>query len=120
NSNANYGRSAGGQISLVTKRGTNDSHGAAYWFDQNEFFNANRWDYNRTGIPRQRLRDNRFGGSFGGPVWRNKTFFFANCEDRRLPQTSPVSRLVPSDSLRQGVLKFVDASGAVRSYTMQS
>src|SRR5438034_784359 len=119
NSNATYGRSAGGQVSLVTRRGTNDYHGSAYWFDQNEFFNANRWDYNRSGIARQRLRDNRFGGSFGGPVRRNKTFFFANYEGRRLPQTSPVSRLVPSDSLRQGTLKFVDAGG-VRSYTMQS
>src|SRR5947208_13753530 len=120
NSNATYGRSAGGQVSLVTRRGTNDYHGSGYWFDQNEFFNANRWDYNRTGIPRQRLRDNRFGGSAGGPARRNKTFFFANYEGRRLPQTAPVTRTVPSDSLRQGILKFVDAGGVARSYTMQS
>src|SRR5258708_5078376 len=120
NSNATYGRSAGGQVSLVTRRGTNDYHGSAYWFDQNEFFNANRWDYNRTGIPRQRLRDNRFGGAMGGPVQRNKTFFFANYEGLRLPQTAPVTRTGPSDSLRQGILKFVDAGGVVRSYTMQS
>jgi len=59
-------------------------------FDQNEFFNANRWDYNRSGIPRQRLRDNRFGGAAGGPLRRNKTFFFANYEGRASAQTAPV------------------------------
>src|SRR5262249_8463639 len=54
------------------------------------------------------------------PVRRNKTFFFANYEGRRLPQTAPVTRLVPTDSLRQGILRFFDSSGAVRGYSMQS
>jgi Carboxypeptidase regulatory-like domain len=116
NLNATYHQSPGGQLNLVTKRGSNDFHGSAYYYLQNNDLNANRWDYNRTGIARPALHDNRFGVSTGGPVIRNKTFFYAHYEGRRLPQTSAVTRLVPTDSLKQGSLKFVDSSGVVRSY----
>jgi hypothetical protein len=120
NLNATYHQSLGGQLNLVTKRGSNDFHGSAYYYLQNNDLNANRWDYNRTGIPRPPLHDNRFGASTGGPVIRNKTFFYAHYEGRQLPQTSAVTRLVPTDSLKQGILKYVDASGVVRSYNVQS
>jgi hypothetical protein len=120
NLNATYHQSPGGQLNLITKRGSNDWHGSAYYYLQNSDLNANRWDYNRTGIARPPLHDNRFGASTGGPIIRNKTFFYAHYEGRRLPQTSAVTRLVPTDSLKQGVLKFVDASGAVRSYNVQN
>ncbi len=119
NLNATYHQSPGGQLNLVTKRGSNDFHGSAYYYLQNNDLNANRWDYNRTGIARPPLHDNRFGASTGGPVIRNKTFFYANYEGRRLPQTSAVTRLVPTDSLKQGILKFVDSSGVVRSYNVK-
>jgi hypothetical protein len=118
NANATYREAAGGQLSLLTKRGTNDLHGTAYYYLQNNIMNANRWDYNRTGIRRPALHDNRFGGALGGAVCKDKTFFFVNYEGRRLPQTTPVNRLVPTDSLRQGILRFVDGSGAVRSYNV--
>ena len=120
NATASYHQAAGGQLSLITKRGSNVFHGAAYYYLQNDALNANRWDYNRTHIRRPALHDNRFGGSMGGPVIKNKTFVFVNFEGRRLPQNLPVNRLVPTDTLRQGFLRFVDASGAIRSYNVQS
>ncbi len=119
NMNATYHQSAGGQVALITKRGSNSLHGSVYEYLQNNILNANRWEFNRARIPRQPLRDNRFGASAGGPIQRNKTFFFASYEGRRLPRSSSINRLVPSDSLRQGILRFVDNSGAIRSYSVQ-
>ena len=118
NLNATYHQSNGGQLNLVTRRGSNDLHGSAYYYLQNRDLNANRWDYNRTGIPRPPLHDNRFGASAGGPVIHDKTFFYAHYEGRRLPQTSPITRLVPTDTLKQGMLRFVDGSGVVRGYNL--
>ncbi|HJT88527.1 MAG TPA: carboxypeptidase-like regulatory domain-containing protein, partial [Bryobacteraceae bacterium] len=120
NPNATYHQSAGGQLNLITKRGANALHGSGYWYLQNNVLNANRWDYNRAGIARPALHDDRFGASAGGPLIHDKTFFYVNYEGRRLPQSSPVTRLVPTASLKQGILKFVDGTGAVRSYDVQS
>ncbi len=120
NANATYHQSAGGQLNLITKRGGNDAHGSLYYYLQNNVLNANRWDYNRTGIARPPLHDNRFGASAGGPVVRNKTFWFAAYEGRRLPQTTAVTRLVPTSTLKQGILRFVDAGGVVRSYDVKA
>ncbi len=67
------------------------------------------------------LKDNRFGFRLGGPVipwseaWKKNLFFFANYEGRRFPRTSQILRIVPTESLRQGMLRFRDASGAVVS-----
>jgi hypothetical protein len=119
NSNSTFGRSAGGQLMLVTKRGTNDWHGSLYWYLQNDKLNANRWDNNRLGLKRPALRDNRYGASLGGPVFKNKTFFFLNFEGRRLPQTQQVTRLVPTESFKQGTLRFVNTSGQAQSYNVR-
>ncbi len=119
NANASFGRAAGGQAMLVTKRGTNDIHGSLYWYLQNDKLNANRWDNNRLGLRRPALRDNRYGGSVGGPIFKNKTFFFLNFEGRRLPQTQQVTRLVPRDTLRQGTLRFINTAGQTQSYNIR-
>ena len=118
NSNASYGRGAGGQFTFITKRGTNALHGALYEYLQNNDLNANTWDRNRVGIPNPKLEDNRFGGAVGGPIWKNHTFIFGNYEGRRFPQSSTISRIVPTDSLRAGTLRFRDASGIVRDYPL--
>lgn len=68
NPNATFGRSSGGQVSMVTKRGGNNAHGSAYGYHQNDNLNANTWTFNRLGIKRPELKDNRFGVSLGGPV----------------------------------------------------
>ncbi len=118
NPNATFGRSSGGQVAVVGKAGTNSFHGAAYWYHQNDDLNANTWENNRLKIPRAELKDNRFGGKVGGPIWKDRSFFFFNYEGRRFPQVSNIVRLVPSDSLKQGILKFRDASGNVVSYPL--
>src|SRR5579871_5571993 len=118
NSNASYGRGEGGQFAFVTKPGTNALHGALYEYIQNNDLNANTWDRNRVGIPNPKLEDNRFGVAVGGPIWKNRTFIFGSYEGRRFPQSSTIGRVVPTDSLRAGTLRFLDASGTVRDYPL--
>ena len=120
NPNATFGRSAGGQVSLVTRRGSNDIHGTVYWYHQNDNLNSNRWEFNRTGIRKPEFKDNRFGATLGGPVWKNKTFLFGNYEGRRFPQVASVARFVPSNELKQGILRFVDAAGNTVNYNIRN
>ncbi len=138
NSTASFGRGAGGQASVISRRGTNDYHGLGFWYHQNDNLNAATWTAKRTIAqtvtdPIQRaklqepeLKDNRFGFRIGGPVipwsdyWKKKLFFFANYEGRRFPRTTQILRIVPTDSLRAGVLRFRDASGVVNSYDLKT
>lgn len=113
NPNATFGGSTGAQVVLVTKRGTNQFHGSLYEYHQNAALNANSWTSNRLGLRRPPLVNNRFGGSIGGPIWRNHTFFFFNYEGRRRPGSELATRLVPTASLRAGQLRFRDLSGNV-------
>lgn len=105
NANATFGRSSGGQFALVTKGGTNDWHGSTYWFQQNGALAANSWTNNRLGIARPFLSDNRFGFTLGGPIKKDKTFFFFNYEGRRHPDSTTVTRIVPTASYRNGTIK---------------
>ena len=113
NNNASFGRASGGQINVISKGGTNTFHGSGYWYHQNSALNANTWDLNHTpdgnGNPFTKKpsdHDNRAGFTFGGPFWKNKTFFFGNYELRRFPQSAEITRIVPTDTLRQGILTF--------------
>ncbi len=128
NPNATFGRSAGGQITLVSPRGSNEFHGVGYWYHQNDNLNANTWTNNRVDtdpatpghqpIPKGELKDNRAGVSVSGPFWPDRTFFFSNYEVRRFPQTGTFSRLVPTSTLRNGVLRFRDATDNVVAYPL--
>ncbi len=138
NPNASFGRGAGGQASVISRRGTNDYHGLLFWYHQNDNLNAATWTAKRTIAqtvtdPKLRakqqepeLKDNRFGFRVGGPVipwsehWKKKLFFFANYEGRRFPRTTQILRIVPNDSLRQGILRFRDASGATVAYDLKT
>ena len=95
-----FGRSPGGQVSLTTRSGANNWHGEAYEYFRNDVFDANDWFANAAGEPRAEERHNDFGGVFGGPIERDKTFFFASYEGARLrlPTTSVIQ--VPSESAR--------------------
>jgi hypothetical protein len=101
------GRSSGGQISLVTKSGTNSWHGSAHEYNRNTLFAANDFFNNKLGISKPPLNRNQFGGSLGGPIRKDKLFFFFNYEGRRDSLSTPVNQLVPSDTLRSGQLKYV-------------
>src|SRR5229473_8407140 len=113
NSNATFARSAGGEVQMVTKRGGNTFHGAVYEYLQNNVLDANTWTRNHNinsvtglGKPDPALRDNRFGGRVGGPIWKDKAFFFAHYEGRRFVSSTDISRRVPSASMRAGILHF--------------
>ncbi len=73
---AQYGRTDGGVVSLVTKSGTNDFHGSAFEFLRNDHLDANSWANNFSDIPRQTFQRNQFGGNIGGPLWKSKKLFF--------------------------------------------
>ena len=83
-----FGRSAGGQTSIVTKSGTNQWHGNAFDYLRNDVLDARDW-FNQVPAPKPPLRQNDFGATLGGPIWKNKTFFFFSFEGLRLllPQT---------------------------------
>jgi hypothetical protein len=120
NPNATFGRSAGAQVTLVTKRGTEAVHGSVYEYYQNKNLNANTWTNNRLGIERPPFSDHLFGASVGGPLRKDKLFFFFNYEAERQTSTSEVVRIVPTQSFRNGLLSFRDASGGVFTVNPQA
>ena len=86
---AEYGKHPGAQVLIATQSGTNQLHGSAYEFLRNKELNANNFFFNRSNTPRAPLIQNQFGGSVGGPIRKDKTFFFANWEEYRIRQISP-------------------------------
>jgi hypothetical protein len=106
NPNANQGRSSGAQISLITKAGTNDFHGAAYYFYRPTAFSANNFFNNLSGVERPSLARDVFGGAIGGPIKKDKLFFFYTYEGQREQQSISVVRTVPLAHLGQGQIKF--------------
>jgi Carboxypeptidase regulatory-like domain len=117
NAGADQGRSSGAQVSLVTKSGTNNFHGSAFENHRNTYTSAN--DYfvkvaelqsGQPNVPPKLIR-NIFGGSLGGPILKDRFFFFVNYEAARQREEASVLRMVPSDNLRQGVIRYVCASG---------
>ena len=108
-----FGRTPGGQISIVTRSGTNQLHGTAFDYLRNDIFDANNWfnGYtNNPALPKAKERQNDFGGTFSGPILRDKTFFFFSYEGLRLrlPETTLTS--VPDLAARQ------DAVAAMQPY----
>src|SRR5215831_7821728 len=102
----NLGRSSGGQVSLVTKSGTNQLHGSLYEYNRNTLFAANTWFNNYAGVPRQPLVRNQFGGSAGGKIIPDRLFYFFNYEQRQDASGVSQLRAVPSDTLRRGIFLF--------------
>lgn len=110
--NADAGRSAGAQISLVTKSGTNAFHGAAYEYNRSGVGHANDW-FNKSaelesGLPNKpgKLIRNTFGASFGGPIVKDRLFFFGNYEGQRTSENIQVTQTVPSQNYRNGLLGY--------------
>jgi hypothetical protein len=111
NPTASLTRGSGAQVTLIGRRGSNQFHGALYEYLQNNDLNANTWDNNRVGQKRAIIHDNRFGGRLGGPIQKNKTFFFGNYEGRRFSSVFQTSRTVPTSTLRQGIVEIQGPSG---------
>lgn len=119
NASADQGRSSGAQIALVTKSGTNGLHGSVYEYHRNTVTTANSFFNNLSGVPRAKLIRNLFGGAVGGPVIKNRLFYFFNYEGRRDRSESNVLRKVPSETLRQGYVKYLRANGSMGMLTPQ-
>jgi len=124
NHTASFTGSSGSQTVLVTKRGGNQFHGSLYEYLQNSDLNANSWALNRIPQARPQSRDNRFGGTLGGYIpglpEKAKTYFFVNYEGRRELNTATVNRIVPTDTMKQGILRFRDAAGNIDSYNLST
>ncbi|MGI8884289.1 MAG: carboxypeptidase regulatory-like domain-containing protein, partial [Pyrinomonadaceae bacterium] len=99
---AEYGRAAGGAIIVTTKSGTNDFHGVLYEYHRNRVFDANDFFSNRVGRSRPQRVQNQFGANLGGPIWRNKAFFFADYEGTRIRQGILLTGQVPLPSELRG------------------
>ncbi|HQU90706.1 MAG TPA: carboxypeptidase-like regulatory domain-containing protein, partial [Pyrinomonadaceae bacterium] len=105
---ATKGRSAGAQISLITKSGSNQFRGNLFEYHRNTLTTANDWYNNAAGIERPKLIRNLFGGSLGGPILKDKLFFFYNYEGMREAKDTGVTAVVPLASLGQGNISFND------------
>jgi hypothetical protein len=103
------------QIKFVTKRGTNEFHGGAWWYHRNPVLNANYYFNNLTGTPRQRQLLNQVGFKLGGPVIRDKLFFFLTLDSFRLPSAlTTVSTALTPNSAR-GVFTYDRVDGGTHS-----
>ncbi|MEJ7860316.1 MAG: carboxypeptidase-like regulatory domain-containing protein [Pyrinomonadaceae bacterium] len=111
NPNANQGRSSGAQISLSTKSGSNSFNGAAFEFFRPTKGSANDFFNNLAGIERQKLDRHVFGGALGGPIVKNKAFFFYSYEGQREKSETSVLQVVPLPSLGRGELNFISTNG---------
>lgn len=123
NPNANQGRSSGAQISLITKSGTNNFSGSIFYFYRPTAFSANDFFNNLAGVERPSLARDVFGGSIGGPIIKDRFFFFYAYEGQREQKDVSVVRTVPLAHLGQGQLKFRgsapgDPAGTTRLITL--
>ena len=104
---AEIGRAGGGVINVITKSGTNDFHGTAFEFFRDKALNANSWENNKNNRPKRAYHFNQFGGNVGGPVVRNKVFFFFDYDGQRntTPNAVFLTVAAPSDALSQQALQ---------------
>ncbi len=130
---AGQGRSSGAQVSLVIKSGTNQFHGSLYEFHRNTVTTANDWFNNANGRftaadpvvqrgqanvgdeknPRPKLIRNIYGGSLGGPILKDRAFFFYSFEGRRDAAEQSILQLVPTETLRQGIVRYRNTAGGI-------
>jgi hypothetical protein len=121
NPSAEYGRTGGGVINIISKSGTNEYHGSAWEFYRGRVLNANSWLNNRSNVKRGPFVQNQYGFTLGGPVWlpkvydgHKRTFFFFNFEQAKQRVQASTNRIVPTAEQRAGDFRNVrDAAGNV-------
>src|SRR5713101_7158736 len=109
---AEQGRNSGANVMVATRGGTNDHHGTVYYFNRNTVYNANEWFNNATGQSRPDLKLNQYGFDAGGPILKNKTFYFGSFQGNTIMQTAPIASffglpVVYTSSARNGMFRFV-------------
>jgi hypothetical protein len=126
--NADFNGSAGGQIQMVTKRGTNQLHGALYEDLLSSYFSANTWKNDHTpanGLAYTALpktHQNKYGFAVGGPItpkfWGGKTYAFFNFEERNYPLATTNERIVPTQAFRLGLIQTPTTTGTIGTYNI--
>ncbi len=110
NASAEFGRNSGAQVAMVTRGGTNEMHGNAYWFYRTPRLNANQWEDNLNRIGKQMFVQNIYGGSIGGPIKRNKLFYFGNWQELRASRSVSQTAIVLTQEARNGIFRFNPAA----------
>jgi len=114
---AEYGRGVGAQIELITRSGGNTVHGNVFEYHRNTALNANTFFGNSSGLARPVFIQNRFGGSIGGPIRRDQTFFFGNFQGRRTAQQVVRNRTVPTPEAKAGLFRWKSpGTSEIRSF----
>lgn len=113
------GQGGGGQFELVTRSGSNHFHGSLVEYHRDTDLEANDWFNNNSGTARPPLVRNQFGGSVGGPILKDRLFFFFDYDGRRDARSLLEDRTVPLDSYRNGNVSYITATGGVSTLTPQ-
>lgn len=103
NYSAEYGRAAGGVISVAIKSGTNQIHGSAFEFLRNDSLDAANFFVNKNRLRKAPLRYNQFGGTVGGPIWKDHTFFFFSYQGTRIRTSDTIVVTVPTAEMKRGI-----------------
>ena len=112
---AEYGKSGGGVVTMTTRSGSNQFHGSVFEYLRNDKLDANGFFANSTSTGKSKLRQNIFGGTIGGPVWKDKLFFFFDYQAfRQVSQGQPVRSSLPTEAMING-----DFSGLLNSQGQQ-
>jgi len=108
---ATYGHSAGGQLEMITKSGTNNFHGQAYELNRVTAYAANDYFNNLNGVPIPGLILNQFGGNIGGPIKKDKLFFFFSYDGLRQKTSESITDTVPEPNIYNGQMAYVNNAG---------
>lgn len=107
NTTAEYGRNSGGQVAMVTKSGSNEIHGTAWWFYRTPKLSANEWQNNINNLGKRQYQQNMPGGAIGGPVIKNKLFYYANVQLLRTRESAVINSTVYTKEAREGIWRYV-------------
>jgi hypothetical protein len=118
NYSAEYKSVAGAIVSAITKSGTNTFHGSGFWTLRNDNFDASRWEDEEFNLAKPEFKRNQFGGSLGGPILRDKTFFFGSFEGLRERRATTESVTIPSPRALQGF--YLDSNDQEQRQTVDS
>ncbi len=120
-SNGNAATSGGAtETAMSTPSGTNQFHGEVFWYNRNNALSANDWFNNQAGVPLPFLNQNQGGASIGGPIKKDKLFFYTNYEFVRAHQQSPADATILTANARQGIFSYRDSTGALHTANLLS
>ncbi|HEY1337689.1 MAG TPA: TonB-dependent receptor [Bryobacteraceae bacterium] len=115
-SNLNAAASGGAtETAFATPSGGNMIHGEGFWYNRNNYFSANDWFNNQSGIDRPFLNQNQLGGTIGGPVKKDKLFYYGTYEAIRAHQQTPVTATILTAPARTGIFTYRDSAGTTRT-----